>query len=503
MTDPPFELALRRSEIFDLRGRAPSLVLQGSANPRAYELALALVEAEQDGGAADVPTLRRALVLLPHPSRVRELLRVLEAPGFAVRAPLERWRAAEGVARATSRAELRRGRERLRAQLGDDQRLGVRRDAKVDEVRGTFASIEEAFEREDHAEVVRRVNGRQGDTAFLAALVRAVSPRHRSATRFLAHTLAGMSAMNLADVERGLTHLDRARADEEAGRRVFGPWVVRAEATRAALARMQAALVDDAATRSALLTNALGAWGRTGALSRDAGVVLLPEERLEFERWSLVERATPATLLLDLGANEGSAAGSERVEETARWLSDGEGVLGRYRAPVDSVISTGLIRARLAFSTGDLAGAEAALSDAEELSERPSTPRWVAGWVPRYLADLAFAEGQPKAVVGRYLVDAWERNAAHGFQRLLLVARVGAFDIGAEALDDLDVERAMARAVAVEHLRRRKEGFQTCPLCRTPAPSSARRALPRRARCALEIKAPIANHDVRALGIWR
>lgn len=163
MAAQTFEPALRREEVFDLRGATPHPVLAAPTHPRLYELALALVEAEQDGGAPNVATLCRALVSPPHPRQVRERLRELEATGFAVREGPDHWRAAPGVAQATPRADLRHARARLRAKLGYDERLGGWRGAKVDVVRAELAEIEAAFERENHAEVVRRVGGRVDD----------------------------------------------------------------------------------------------------------------------------------------------------------------------------------------------------------------------------------------------------------------------------------------------------------------------------------------------------
>lgn len=505
LTGTRFEFSLRREEIFRINGDTSELALTGAASPRRYELALLLAEETLAGGSPSEGTLRRALAGMPTPARVRLELRHLETLGLALERDDGGWRLADGAASVhASRADLRRARERLAARLGEDRRLGSGEATTAARLREEFHAIEDAFEREEHAEVVRHLEGKAGSASLLVALPRALAPRHRSKARFLLHTFAGMAAMNFGRLGEATMHLDLAERDAEAVSGTHAIWRVRLAATRSAIRRMQAALAPNPEEQRKHLRRALEAWVEVDRLALSSKLDLDAEDRQELRRWFLVERATPLTLLADLAVHEG-AGGREAhalVKQAEASVGDGQSALGKYRADPGAIVSTALLVGRVALSAGkvELAGDE--LAEAEDLALAPSTPRWVAGWMPRYLADLSFVEGHPPAVLGGYLMDAWARNRAHRFQRMLLLARVGGFGLGLAELTDHAVETEMGKLAQELHLARRGTPFAGCSVCAVQDQGAARRALARRIRCALGMD-PEPIRQIQGLGVWR
>lgn len=504
-TEAPFEFALRREEILRRGPDESERVVSGALSPRRYELALLLAERTLAGASDRVGDLRLRLSGAPPPARVKEELRHLQAFGFATPTDRGGWQVAGGAAGVpVSGADLRRARDRLAARLGDDRRLGLSESSTAATLREEFHAIEAAFEREEHGEVARRIEAKVGTSGFLAALNRALSPRKREEARCLLHTFGGMAAMNLGRLADASHHLDLAEQDAHALRGPNAIWRVRLAATRAAVARMGAAQASDLPERRDLLRAAVEAWDRVEHLAGAPTIDLDDADRHESLRWAQVERATPLSLLADLAMGEGAAGGEVQslLERARQGVGDGSDLLGKYRADPGAVVSTALIEGRLALSLDEVADAAETLGEAEELALMPSTPRWVAGWVPRYLADLSFAEGQPRGVVGRYLRDAWLQNRTHRFQRMLLLARVGGFGVGVDELDDLAVEAEMTRLMHELHLTRRGVAVDQCSSCAVRDPSLTRRVLGRRIRCALGMH-PEPVRKVQELGVWR
>lgn len=504
---PRFEFVLRRDELHRVEEVSSRVALAGAVEPRRYELALLLAECALRGEAPDLVALRKELVGLPHPDQVRKHLRALASLDFVRPISREVWIfAGDTDALGVNASELARARTRFRAGLATDERLGLSETARTKAVREEFFEIERAFEREELGEVLRRIEARTGEGTYLTALLRAVTARHRPLARFLAHALAGVAAMNVARLDAAEHHLDAAEADatDPRVRRLAGPLVVRVAATRTALLRMRAAMVESPREQRALLDQALVAWEVASNRAHDEGLALSPEERQDALRWCATEGTTPLALLAELARKEGAADVEVERHLAEAYASNARGqeLLGAYRAPVDAVLSTDLLAARIALLQGEVSEAERILESAEELATRPSTPRWLRGWLPRYLADLAFTEGRSPDVVGHHLAEAWALNGVHAFQRLLLVARVGAFDLGPESIDDLGVSEAMERAIKLAHVERRGLGVDECPRCRVRDPSAAKRALARRARCAVGMDAPAARGAV-GLGVWR
>lgn len=461
------------------------VALRGAEEKRPYELTLLLALA---AGPLDLLRARLALHGAPVLRKVREWARVLAERGLAVWSGRDALSLPPGAVVSHAPTELARAGERLRLELAVDGRLRATRTG-ADALRARLAAIEGMLLRQDHAGVLRAVHGHADDESFLTALARGITPGARPRLLVVAHTLAGMAAMNTADLGAAESHLGQAAAIAASLDRA-AYWRARVAVTRSAVARMRAAF--DPARAVEHLRAGLGHW-------REMETMLDADELPEDVRRALVawraEMATPVTLLADLGVSD--PLGLREVRGTIDHARE----LGESPFADPSVGPTAdLMELRVTLTARQERAALGALDSFERKVAAPGTPAWIRGWVPRYAADLAFHGGcSPEGLWGP-IEHAWRTNAALRFQQLLVLARVAAWglptgfrppDPRAETVD------AMLRLAADVHVERHGVAIERCFRCKTTG--DVRAALGRRITCALGL----TPTGPLALGVWR
>lgn len=461
------------------------VALRGAEEKRPYELALLLAHA----GALDLTRARLVLHGAPVPRKVREWARLLVERAVAVWSAPNVLTLPPGASVSHAPTELARALERLQLELQVDGRVHAKK-SDADLVRARLAAIEGMLLRQDHAGVLRAVQGRAEDESFLTALARGITPSARPRLLVVAHTLAGMAAMNSADLRAADAHLGKAAAIARTLDRA-SYWRARVAVTRSAVARMRAAFEPDRAVEH--LRGGIGYWQEMELLLDDAAE--LPEDVVgALVAWR-AEMATPVTLLADLGAREPLAI--TNVRETI----DRARVLGESPFADPSVGPTAdLMELRVALSEARDGAALGALDTFERKVAEPGTPAWLQGWVPRYTADLAFSEGATPMSLWPSIEAAWKTNATLRFQRLLVLARVAAWrlptgfrppDPRAETID------AMQSLADELHVERHGHPADRCLRCRSTG--DPRLALGRRIGCALAL----SGGGPLQLGVWR
>lgn len=462
------------------------LALRGVEEKRPYELLLVLCLSLRP---LDLTRVRRELFGAPILRKVRESARLLVERRVAVWAARDVLALPVGATVSHAPVELGRALERLRAMLAVDGRLSAS-SGKADALRARLADLEGLLLRQDHTAVMRIVQSSAGEESFLTALARGISERERPKMLLLAHTVAGMAAMNIADLATAEHHLVRAG---EIARVVSGAtyWQTRILATRASVARMRAALDGDRAAEHLLA--ALEHWRQMDTLREQAQD--LPEDlQGALIAWR-AELATPITLLADVGASrEADLRVARESIDSARVMSEGPIADPSVGPTAD------LMDLRVAISEGRDRAALDGFEAFERRASAPGTPPWLKGWGPRYAADLAFREHADTDTLWRHLAAAWRANTTLRFQRLLILARVAAWAVPSAFLPPdprVDVVDEMLGLTDEVHAERRGHPCEACSRCQTRG--SPRVALGRRVRCALGI---VESGPLR-LGAWR
>lgn len=162
-----------------------------------------------------------------------------------------------------------------------------------------------------------------------------------------------------------------------------------------------------------------------------AAALLDVTSRRRMRRWVLASASTPHTLMNDLNAAEALARRS--IDELEAGDPTGE---------AESHLL--LARALLWRGDGDAAAEMVALAEAYARSGAS----WVQGWVPRYVADVAWRVGRDGARWANSIESAWWATAGYGFQRALLLARVGTAEVPQQWTDALSPRARRSMCVA-------------------------------------------------------
>lgn len=463
---------------------------------RVFETVIVLALATQRGRYLKPSDFSRELVGWPSREQVRAWLRTIE-PRF-LRADAD-----DGVALALDDDEtigpdaalLERHLARFQRRVLDDP-LPRRRATNAFE--RAIAEAELELERGRAPVVLARLARGARGNGFLTHLERSVGGRSRARLAAPAHAAVARAFMEHALFAEAIAHV---RSAEHWARQIEGAdgLDLRIEllATLAAAERMRAALRPEETVPA--VRAAYRAFLQGIGLAR-AGATLPMELRRSRLRWLSAEIATPLSIIAD---SDGASAASEALQEVSSRLGEAEDLLSSTSPPSD-IATTHLMRTREQLLAGRVLGARDQLGAAGLVLTAPGAAEWATGWIYRYSADTRRA-GTPEDVqtIRRDLLEGWRRNAAHAFQRLMVLARFGLWKIeplGNESVNDramlLD---EMLAVLGRWHTDRHGRPPSKCLVCR--AYDGRSRGLVVRIRCTFALDR--AAHGSLNLGVWR
>lgn len=485
------------------RGRSEPVAELGGRT-RSIELLLLLArEAAGDRAGLTERELARAASGVLDPKAARRYLHELRQLGLVSRDEGAKWNVVIGAGERISAlpTSVEHALGLVQRVLGGTKRR-TRRAQLHDQRDATVARAELSLARGEPAAAIAVLNtlGEPGKT-FIRALLPKLPKSVQDEFMTRAVGLRGIACMNRGETDAALHFLGRAQ--ERALRWKGGlEWLIRLTATEAAAHRMNAALDPDNVDRH--VAKCLAAF-RRGQSAVDRATALPEETRRELRRWLYAEGTSGLALQATRALAEGTLI--KPVSHLAdRWLGTAEEELGHLGPDPAALATTHLMRMRFSVLTaaplGDtgIVTAESSIRAAVEAAERPLTPMWVHGWIPRYDADFAYFATRQRGDkrVLELLATAWKANRGFGFQQLLIIARLASWIVEPDALELEDHEMTrMEETLRTWHMRLRKRPMSHCPTCTQSFD------LLRRARCVLRLESIRDARDPLGLGVWR
>lgn len=457
-----------------------------SGSPRQLELVATLAA---EGAAMRLERLaRRSAKPLP-PREARRALRRLERGGITVELEPDVWSLAfrqRGAVRP-SPVVVGHGLERLQARLDADGRLGT----DGDDLAAAVVDADVALQREDIVAAERILGARSWDGRSLAsAIARTRSTAKRTKLGAVARSLMAKVAMIRGDLAGARRQLGLAEA-QAAATDGMDEYLVSLACTRAAMWRMQAAFYP-AAARDAV-AQSMAAFRLAQDRARRAKLPLAVQNALI--SWTHSEATTPLAIVL------GAHASSATTREAASHLATAKEFAAVATDPEASLANCLFMQLRM-----DLLEATGTRPEDSHAALTKRARAWQTsdGWLPRYVADLERASGAPPTRLRACLGDAWRRNEAHDFQRMLVLARFYYWRVDPTPAEPEEREkplvvrlrREIPRFLSRWHTILRGIQASRCPTCRAPSSVQSRIA------CTLGLE-PGGDVGPLSLGVWR